>query len=371
LTLSRDLRRRVRERIESGAEGERRGLRLLALAWHLKADGVVTTITSVVEPRFDLLHLHKFLVISPDDLPDFVEVCARGHDVPCTAYPTSVSALSSGSGYQFAHWKGRLLFIWFNSLDSALRADERLHELLRSALLNRYPFILRARDMIRFYRLQADRQVRYDQGPTFFREPLNYHLTAFYTHIWGMLDTLAQIANRRLGLGLDPFRCHINREDFLDALGAKRPGLQKFIREHGRHWVTIIGDVRHPVAHSALRLQQDLMEPTEESKKSDAEISAILREEDSEFDTIVPPELLREWEPTRIYLWRLSKMKLISDDAIFVESSAGGYFRSPVASVDFDVERINAFIDAFLIGCFGTPSAPAVVRSSLPPTEPP
>ena len=113
------------------------------------------------------------------------------------------------------------------------------------------------------------------------------------------------------------------------------------------------------------------MEPTEESKKSDAEISAILREEDSEFDKIVPPELLREWEPTRIYLWRLSKMKLISDDAIFVESSAGGYFRSPVASVDFDVERINAFIDAFLIGCFGTPSVSAVVRSSLPPTEPP
>jgi hypothetical protein len=188
-----------------------------------------------------------------------VEVCARGHDVPCAALPAAPTYRPAGILYQFAHWKGRLLFNWFNQVTPSLSADKSLRELLRSALLNRYAFILRARDMVRFYQFQADRLVRYGQKTRVFREPLNYHLTAFYTHGWGMLDTLAQIANRRLHLRLDPFRCHINRDDFLQALGKKRPGLRRFLQEHGGDWVPIIGDVRHPIAHSALRLQSDLV----------------------------------------------------------------------------------------------------------------
>ncbi len=44
----------------------------------------------------------------------------------------------------------------------------------------------------------------------------------------------------------------------------------------------------------------------------------------------------------------MGKLKLISDDVIRVEQPEGrGYVRLPVASMDFDVEKINAFIDAF------------------------
>lgn len=206
--------------------------------------------------------------------------------------------------------------------------------------------------MVSFYRLQAHHYFRRGRQTQVFREPLNYHLTAFYTHIWGMLDRLAQIANARLGLEVNVFRCHINRGDFIEPLGAKRPGLRRFIRRHGGQWVVIIGDVRHPVAHSALRLQQDLVVETEESKKSDEEIAAILREEDPDFYKVMPPHIIKAMEPTSIYLWRMKKMKVISDDAIYVEQAKGGYFRSPVASLDFDLERLNAFIDAFLIACF-------------------
>ncbi len=83
LTLSHELPRRMRERIERGAEGECRGLRLLALTSHLKADGLVTALPSLVEARYQLSRHHRLRIIPPSEFPDFVEICARGHDIPC------------------------------------------------------------------------------------------------------------------------------------------------------------------------------------------------------------------------------------------------------------------------------------------------
>ena len=54
-----------------------------------------------------------------------------------------------------------------------------------------------------------------------------------------------------------------------------------------------------------------------------------------------------------IFNGRMDKMKVVSDDVINVEKPEGGYFRQPVASIDFDIDRLNAFVDAFLIACFG------------------
>jgi hypothetical protein len=353
INISRNISRRVRERIERGAEGDCRGLRLLALSEHVKADGVLTTIPSLVESRWLLLQHHQIRIVPPEELADFVEVSARGHGVACAAPPAAPMWPPPDALYQFTHWKGRRLFDWYSSAGTAF-ADGPLRELLRSALLNRYPFILHARDMVHFNQLQAHHYLRRGRGGVF-RASINYHLTAFYTHVWGMLDTLAQIANRRLGLGVDPFRCHINRDDFLDALREKHPGLSRFIDEHGGDWIAVIGDVRHPIAHSALRLQGDVMAETEESKKTDEQIAAILREEEPDRKGL-PADVYKTLEPLLISNWRISKLRLINDDVIRVEQPDGrGYLRHPVASIDFDIARINAFIDAFLVGCFSHP----------------
>ena len=57
-------------------------------------------------------------------------------------------------------------------------------------------------------------------------------------------------------------------------------------------------------------------------------------------------------------------MKVISDDTIYVEQADGGYFRPPVASLDYDLERLNAFVDAFLIACFAKPDPAGTVEVS-------
>ena len=348
--LSRDLRRRDRERIERGAEGGCRGLRLLALAQHVKADGVVTSLPSLIEPRFHLRRLHALRIFPPADLSDFVAVCSRGHSIFVNR---QLSQVAPDIFYMYADPKARRLFQWFNKASPTF-ADDTVREHLRSALLNRYAFILYARDMTQFYELQKQYYLRRRGRPAIFRGLLNYHLTAFYVHVWGMLDALAGIANRQLALGIDPRQCYLNRDEFLDALWPKSPGLARFIKEHRAKWVSVIGDVRHPVAHSALLLQQDVVVHTEESKQTDEQILAIVREEEREFLDSIPADVLPSIEATLVFNWRQNRMKVENDDAIYVEgpTTGGGYFRGPVVSIDFDLEMFNAFIDAFLFACF-------------------
>jgi hypothetical protein len=351
LMLSRDISRRHRERIERGAEGECRGLRLLALAQHLKADGVVTTIPSLAEAKYLLRLRHAFQIVSPSELLDFVGICARGHSVFCTARPAP-TYLPPDIFYQFGDPKARRWFEWFNKVGPTI-GDETLREHLRSALLNRYGFILYARDMTKFNELQKQYYLRRRGRPAVFRALVNYHLTTFYVHIWGMLDALAGIANRRLSLGVDPRQCYLTRDEFVSVLKGKRPGLARFVKEHLGRWVNVIGDVRHPVAHSALLLQQDVVVDTEESKRSDEEIRAIVREEEREFLESIPPEWAPSIEANLIWRWRDAKRKVQSDDTIYVENpTGGGYFRGPVVSIDYDLEMLNAFVDAFLVACF-------------------
>jgi len=351
LTLSPEISRRHRERIERGAEGECRGLRLLALAQYLKADGIVTTIPSLVEARHLLRLRHAFQIVSPAELLDFVGICARGHSVFCTARPAP-TYLPPDIFYQFTDPKARRWFEWLNKVGPTI-GDETLREHLRSALLNRYCFILYARDMTKFNELQKQYYLRRRERPAIYRALVNYHLTAFYVHIWGMLDALAGIANRRLSLGLDPRQCYLAREEFLSALKEKHPGLARFVKEHRARWVNVIGDVRHPVAHSALLLQQDVVVDTEESRKSDEDILAIVREEEREFLASIPPEWAPSIEANLIWRWRDAKRKIQSDDVIYVENPAGGgYLRGPVVSIDFDLDMLNAFVDAFLVACF-------------------
>jgi hypothetical protein len=169
-----------------------------------------------------------------------------------------------------------------------------------------------------------------------------------------MLDTLTGIANLQLGLGLRPRQCGINNDDFLDAINRQRPNLFNFIKTHRARWISVIGDVRHPAAHSALLFQRDVLASTPESEKTDDEILAILKAEDPNF--FVRNEAhTGSMFPAFIWLWRVNHMTVITDDAIYVEHPSGSYLRAAVISIDADLEMLNAFIDAFLISCFGNP----------------
>jgi len=348
VALSRHIPGRLRGRIERGAEDECRSLRLLSLAEHLKADGILTESPALLDARYELLVRHKFRIIPLREFADFIEVCGRGHGVPCSVVPAH--DIPWDLLYVFTHWKCRRLAGWLNAVSSTL-TDTSLRELLRSAILNRYPFIITARDYVRFYELQTHHCFRHTGQRGEFRMSLNYHLTSFYLHVWGMLDALTGIANLRLGLGLSARQCGITSDAFLDAIRHERAPLSRFIKHYGPRWVSVMGDVRHPAAHSAIRIQRELLEETQESRKSDEEIIAILKVEDP-IVWVTDEAYTRHLLPTAIYLWRVRHMTVVTDDAIYVEDPSGSYFRPAVTSIDADLEMLNAFVDAFLFSCF-------------------
>lgn len=46
-------------------------------------------------------------------------------------------------------------------------------------------------------------------------------------------------------------------------------------------------------------------------------------------------------------------MKTVAPDVVVVKKEKGGYIRSGVASVDYDLEMLTAIMDAFLVALFG------------------
>src|SRR5207253_9871463 len=138
-----------------------------ALGHHLKVDGIVTAIPSLVEARYSLFGHHTIRIIPPEELADFVEIFARGHLIFCKATPAP-TFLPPDVFYGFADPKARRLWEWFNKMIPRL-VDQTLTEMLRSALLNRYAFIVYARAMVRFADLQNQHYSRRGGRPAALR----------------------------------------------------------------------------------------------------------------------------------------------------------------------------------------------------------
>jgi hypothetical protein len=114
-----------------------------------------------------------------------------------------------------------------------------------------------------------------------------------------------------------------------------------------------MADARHAAAHRAMLLPNDIVEETEESKKTDAEIAAILREEDPAFYRLFTESMIEAYEPMKIDHWRHWKRRTLATNAVVVNKESGGCIRFAVTSIDYDLMMLNAVIDAFLVRLFG------------------
>ena len=84
--------------------------KLCALAIQTKADGVVTSDQGLLDARYPLLH-DRINLMPMDELEDFVEICAHGHNVFWSA--SYSSAIYQDVYYVFAHPKCCKLATWW------------------------------------------------------------------------------------------------------------------------------------------------------------------------------------------------------------------------------------------------------------------
>ncbi len=340
-----------RDRLLENNDRSQRALSLLSLASFARADGIVTLPGVLVDARYALYNHHQIRIIPLDEFAELVEVCAHGHSIFWSA-SNPIRGLTFDTFYQMTHWKNARLAKWFNAIQVKMTNDE-LKENLRSALLNRYPFLLYSRDMVRFYQLQRDFYSR--RGlQQMFGMAIGYFVTAFYLLLWGMLDHLTVIAKHARGIELDERFCGIKSKDFWDVFGPQEPALQKFILcEVWDGWITMMADMRHAAAHRVIAVPGPLLAETEDSKKSHEEILEITRKDYEDLYSIFPEEFMKGLEPMMVQNYRISKMKPLAQSIVAIKTKDGGYMRDPVGSIDFDLARATVVLDAFLVRLFG------------------
>lgn len=322
---------------------------LLALADDAQADGLVTDDDVLVAQRYDLLQHHRIRIVPVADFADVIEICAHGHSIFWSVVDPE-RRLTVDVYYQKNHWKQKRLASWYWAKQRDLELD--LRDDVHSALINRYALIAYARDMVRFYELQLDYFHRRGLWRAF-GTLLGYHMTNFYLYLWGMLEHLTVIANRAKKLGLRERDCGIENLKLWHALGEQDASLRAYIRGGPiREWTVAMADARHAAAHRAMLLPNDIVSETEDSQRTDAEIAAILREEDPEFYRLFHESMIKTFEPMKIDHWRHWKRRTLATNAVVVKKESEGYIRFAVTSIDHDLMMLNAVIDAFLVRLF-------------------
>lgn len=345
--IQEDIRNELNKRTDSAL----RILELLALSNALKADGIITNEKLLIEGRYSIYQYHRIRIIPVDEFADIVEIIAHGHGIFWSVAST-IDRLNLDLFYILTHRKSYKLSIWFDSIKKRILNID-VNDNLRSAIFNRYPYILYSRDMIKFYELQKEYSTRRDRIQNF-AISLGYYVTVFYLLLWGMLDQLTVIAKYSHNLDLGERDCGIQSRKFWKQFGLIEPKLKEFIRsEKIAKWISIMADIRHHAAHKSIKIPAEVVQDTPESTMSDEEILKIIREEKGLLYDIMSDDFLKHMESQLVFHWRVSKMKRLAPSMVFIKDKKGkGYMWDPVISVDHDLSMLNAIMDAFLIRLF-------------------
>ena len=348
--LDPELSKEFREALLASNDQARLAMNLLALSNELQADGIITAAEVLTNARYPLYNVHLVRVIPLEELADIVEIFAHGHSIFWSA-SNPERRLTPEVFYTWAHWKCSHYFKWFGKVQPTL-ANKEVEDNLRSALLNRFTFLLYSRDLIRFYQLQRDYYSRRGLLERF-GMPVGYHVTVFYLLLWGMLDHLTVLGKYAKGLRIDERDCTFRNEAFWKEFAPKVPGLDRLRKDSKiTEWINHMADMRHAAAHRGIPIPTQLRTITEESQKSDEEVLEIVKKERARWYALFPDEFMKHLEPQMISHWRMSKTKMINPSIVEIKGKNKTYLQDPVGSVDYDLERLTAIMDAFLIGLF-------------------
>jgi hypothetical protein len=340
----------VRESLLAKNAQANRCLNLLSVAEAVQADGIVTDDELLINARYPLYQWHLIRVIPLPELGDTVEVFAHGHSVFWSA-TNQDRYMIFDQFYQRLHWKGSRFARWFLEV-AEKTASNQLRESLRSALLNRYAFIVYSRDMIRFYELQRDffkrrgLERRFSMG-------VGFYVSTFYLFLWGMLEHLTIIAKWAKNLKVDERHCGIRSKSFWTEFNKMDSRLNRFLQQPRiKEWISVMAEMRHAAAHRDLALPTEILTETEDSKKSNEEILRIIKSEHPYmYKSIIGP-MMKAIEPMMINLWRIKHMRTVAPSAVIIEIDGVKQIRDPVLSVDYDLQHLTALMDAFLVALF-------------------
>jgi hypothetical protein len=323
---------------------------LLALSEGMTADGLVTDSDFLIEYQYVIYQYHRIRIVPVDEFRDMIRVIAVGNSVFWSA--AYARDIGFDTFYQMTNWKATRLFRWWSQAIMGQTTKE-LVENLRAALLNRFPYILYSRDMVRFYQLQRDYYVR-RQRLLMYGLAIGFYINTFYLMLWGMLEHLTIVAKYARNLDVDERSCGIRSKPFWKKFSVVENGLSEFVKgPRMTEWIGIMADMRHKAAHNVILIPSLLFFETDDSKKTDDEIIEILRKEEPHLYRFLDAGSIEALQPSWIAHWRMMKMEIGAPGMVMVSKPDGkSYLRDPVISVDYDLSNLVAVMDAFLVKLF-------------------
>ena len=167
-----------------------------------------------------------------------------------------------------------------------------------------------------------------------------YHVNAFYLQIWGMLDHLAKIISAIYELDISEIGSGFSSKKFKTKLKTKQPELHSTIyTSKTEAWINTLAQIRHQAAHNYIHLPTDIVRDTPDSKKTDHEISEILKTS-GELDDL-DEETKKILLPILINNWRIDKRERIGSGMISVKGKKKPFLYPVINSIDYELEQLN------------------------------
>lgn len=340
-TVENKIREDSRKLQEMGQESS-----LLALSESLTADGIVTDSEFLIKYQYQIYQYHRIRIVPINEFEDMIRVISVGNSVYFSReYDRDIGF---DTFYIMTHWKAAELFKWWAQSIYG-QVGKELNDNLRSALLNRFPYILYSRDMVRFYQLQRDYYSRRDRLQRY-GLAIGFYINTFYLMLWGMLDHLTIVTKYARNMSVVERHCGIHSDVFLKELCKIRKDLFTFVKKpEMTEWIGIMADMRHKAAHNIIPIPSLLVFETDDSKKTDIEIIEILKKERPNFYRLFDANTINALQPSWIADWRMKKMEIVAPGMVMISKSNGtSYMRDPVISVDYDLSKLIEVMDAFL-----------------------
>jgi hypothetical protein len=241
--------------------------------------------------------------------------------------------------------------------------DEEVKERVRSFVHNRYIDILVTIERVTFYKVQQqisdiERGVLENKSPQF-HGSVRYYLNYYLLLLWGYVDHMCLIINDLFEFGYDEekskdrrkigFRNFPDKQEYLGKLKAVDEDFYNFVlSKEFQEWLDVLGQLRHKNAHKEMISPSPLLQPTDASKISDAEIDAILYKDHPPIEErvarLLPASVFEYQKVIDRQKYRISKMDKLLDHVAIVK----GGFLDPVARISIDMENLNKLTSLFL-----------------------
>lgn len=317
--------------------------RILSMGEAINADLIVTENEEFKEFFNRTKRGAHILVEGYDRSKKSVEVFVRGHEVPWS-FSNPMWNIPWTVFYTMSDEFGRKANEIYETKFRRVGLDDQTVEIVRSLLLNRVANILYTRDKLLFYVQQRRYAKRMGWKRQGFEFEASYYLSHYYLLLWGGVDQLSRILNDALGLGVTRFSAiSVVRDAFVDRIITVDEDLGSLYRdEEFLKWIEQLRRSRHHTAHQGSIILSPIVEkPETEPSDQELEKEAQATSTWAMMKRTLPQEMFKWYQSSLKESIRISKYKVLVDDAMVLQDGEQKFVFRPLANIEWDFNNFE------------------------------